>query len=71
MILTANERRDVLHLLNVSETARQLGVGVQQLHRDIRAGRARSPQVRVGRRLYYRSEDLEDLSRQYIEGEIR
>ena len=67
MIITANERRKVLKLFNVSEAARQLGVDVQQMHRDIRAGRVRPPQVLVGRRLYYRSEDLSDLSTQYTE----
>jgi predicted site-specific integrase-resolvase len=69
MIVTAHERQNVLNLFNVSEAARQLGVDVQRLHRDIRAGRVRSPQLLVGRRLYYRSEDLSDLSTQYTEGE--
>ena len=71
MIVTADERRNVLNLFNVSEAARQLGVGIQQLHRDIRAGRVRSPQVRVGRRLYFTQGDLSDLSTHYKEGQYR
>jgi|GEM_PF-1233798 len=68
MIVTADERRHVLNLFNVSEAARQLGVGVQKLHRDIRAGRVQSPKVRVGRRLYFASNDLNDLSTHYKKG---
>ena len=34
MIVTADERRHVLNLFNVSEAARRLGVGVQQLQGD-------------------------------------
>jgi len=68
VIVTANERRNVLKLFNVSEVARQLGVGVFELHRDIRAGRVQSPKVRVGRRLYFTSDDVSDLSTQYKEG---
>ncbi len=61
MIVTANERRNVLKLFNVSEAARQLGVDVQQMYRDIRAGRAPSPEVKVGKRLYFTGQDLNDL----------
>ena len=68
MIVSANERRNVLKLFNVSEVARQLGVGVFQLHNDIRRGHAQSPKVRVGRRLYFTSDDVSDLSTQYQEG---
>lgn len=71
MRASAAERRDVFGLFNVSEAARQLGVGVQQLHRDIRAGRVQSPQVRVGRRFYFKADDLSDLSAQYKEGQRR
>ena len=67
MIATAAERRNVLRLFNVSEAARRLGVGVQQLHRDIRAGRVQKPQARVGRRLYFTADDLSDLFTQYTE----
>ena len=65
MIVTADERRNVLRLFNVSEVARQLGVGVFQLHGDIRAGRVPAPQVRVGKRLYFTAPDVIDLSMQY------
>ena len=47
MIVTANERRNVLNLFNISEAARHLGVDIQRLRRDIRAGCVRSPQVRA------------------------
>ena len=62
MKVTAQERRTVLKLLNVSEAARQLGVGVQRLHRDARSGRVRSPEVCIGRRLYYSHDDMKKLS---------
>ena len=68
MIVSAKERRNVLKLFNISEAARLLGVGIQRLHRDARAGRVRSPQVCLGRRLYFTQEDLDDLSTQYKEG---
>ena len=71
MIVTANERRNVLKLFNVSEVARHLGVGVFQLHRDIRAGRVRSPKVRIRRRVYFTADDVNDLSTQYKEGQER
>tara|TARA_R110002111_G_scaffold100975_1_gene156366 strand:- start:11847 stop:12062 length:216 start_codon:yes stop_codon:yes gene_type:complete len=66
---SAAERREVFGLFNVSEAARQLGVGIQRFHRDIRAGRVQSPQVRVGRRLYFAQKDLRDLSTQYKKGQ--
>ena len=69
MIVTAVERRDVLRLFNVSEAARHLGVGVQQIHRDIRAGRVQSPKVRVARRSYFSADDLKSLATQYKEGQ--
>ena len=68
MRASAAERRDVFGLFNVSEAARQLGVGIQQLHRDIKAGRVQSPTVRVGRRTYFTSDDVSDLSTQYEKG---
>lgn len=71
MIVTANERRNVLKLFNVSEVARQLGVGIFELHRDIRAGRVQSPKVRIRRRVYFTAADVSDLSTQYKEGKDR
>ena len=65
MIVTADERRKVLNLFNVSEAARQLGVDVFQLHRDIKSGRVPSPNVRLGRRLYFGEDDLIDLRTHY------
>ena len=65
MIVTAEERRNVLSLFNVSEAARQLGIAVQQMHRHIRAGRLPSPQVRVGKRLYFTGGDLNKLTEQF------
>ena len=65
MIVSATERRNVLKLLNVSETARQLGVDVFRLHRDIRAGKLSGPKIRLGRRLYFGTEDLEHLRTHY------
>lgn len=68
MIVTADERRRVLNLFNVSEAARQLGVDVFQLHRDIKAERVPSPQVRLGRRLYFGNDDLIHLGTHYGKG---
>ena len=65
MIVTANERRKILNLFNVSEAARQLGVDVFQLHRDIKSGRVPSPKVHLGRRLYFGEDDLIDLRTHY------
>ena len=65
MIVTANERRNVLKLFNVSEVARQLGVGVFQLHNDIRRGHVKTPQVRIANRSYFTAADVMDLATQY------
>ena len=70
MRATPAERRNILGLFNVSEAARQLGVDIQQLHRDVRAGRVQSPQVRIARRLYFTADDLTQLATQYKEGQI-
>lgn len=61
MVITADERRNVLGLFNVSETARQLGVPVRKMHWDIRAGNLPAPQIRLGRRAYYAADDLKAL----------
>ncbi len=68
MRATPEERRTVLGLFNVSEAARQLGVGIQQLHRDIRAGRVQAPKVSVGKRTYFTEDALNALSTQYTKG---
>lgn len=67
MIVTADERRNTLKLLNVSEAARLLGMDVFRLHRDIRAGRVPSPKVCLGRRTYFGEDDLIDLRTLYKE----
>ena len=68
MVVTADERRQVLNLFNVSEAARLMGMDVFHLHRDIRAGRAPSPTVRLGRRLYFGMDDLNHLATLYRKG---
>lgn len=65
------ERMNVFGLFNVSEAARQLGVGIQQFHRDIRAGRCKPPQIQFGKRVYFSPEDLKELSAQYKKGKER
>ena len=67
MIVTADERRNVLNLFNVSEAARYVGVDVHKLHRDIRAGHTCSPSVLLGRRMYFDMSRLKQLSRIYKE----
>lgn len=67
MIVTADERRNVLNLLNVSEAARYIGVDVHRLHRDIRAGHACSPNVLLGRRMYFEKSRIAELSKLYKE----
>ena len=64
MFITAAERRGVLRLLNVSEAARHLAIPVQDLHYWIRAGRVTRPPVRIGKRWYYRLEELPRLAEQ-------
>jgi hypothetical protein len=71
MVVTADERRNVLNLLNVSEAARLIGMDVFRLHRDIRAGRVPSPQIRLGRRLYFGNDDLNHLRTHYGKGKDR
>ena len=68
MIVSVSDRRNVLKLLNVSEAARQLGVDVFRLHRDIRANRVSAPEIRLGRRVYFGPNDLEGLRTHYTEG---
>jgi len=65
MIVTADERRNILNLFNVSEAARLIGMDVYRLHRDIRAGRVPSPKIRLGRRLYFGYDDLSHVRTHY------
>lgn len=69
MNVTEAQRRDILKLFNVAETSRILGIAQERLYRDIRAGRVRSPQIPLGKRVYFRSEDLTAL-REHYEKEI-
>jgi hypothetical protein len=71
MIVSASERRNVLKLLNVSEAARQLGVDVFRLHRDIRAKKLSAPKIRLGKRLYFGPSDLEGLRTHYTKGKLQ
>lgn len=65
MIVSANERRNVLQLFNVSEVAAQLGVDVFQIYRDIRREKVCGPKIRLGRRLYFGTDELEALRTHY------
>ena len=64
MVITADERRSVLGLFNVSEAARELDVPVRKMHWDITAGHLPAPRVRLGKRLYFTADDLETLAQQ-------
>ena len=64
MNVTAPERRTVLKLFNVSETARELGIPVRKMHWEITAGRLPAPQIRLGKRLYFTADDLRLLEQQ-------
>lgn len=61
MNVTAQQRRSILRLFNISETARQLGWPVQDTFRRIRNGKLPSPQIRLGRRFYFSADDLQLL----------
>lgn len=64
MNITADQRRTVLRLFNISEAARQLGWPVQDTFRRIRTGQLPSPQIPLGRRLYFSANDLQLLRQQ-------
>ena len=65
MKITAHTRRTKLKLFNVAEAARMIGVGVQRLHRDVRAGRVRPPEVCIEERAHYTEDDLKEISTYY------
>ena len=65
MAITAEERRSVLGLFNVSEAARRIGVPVRKMHWEISVGRLPTPEIKLGRRLYYRADDLESLAKRW------
>ena len=67
MNVTAGERRSVLKLFNVSETARQIGVPVPEMHRWISAGYLPMPEIKLGKRRYYTQDDIEVLTRKCAE----
>jgi hypothetical protein len=64
MIITADERRNILGLFNISETARELGVPVRKMHWDITAGHLPAPRVRLEKRAYYGADDVNTLAQQ-------
>ena len=64
MNVTADQRRTVLKLFNISETARQLGWPVKEMFSRIRSGQVPSPQIPLGRRFYFSEEDLQLLRQQ-------
>ena len=64
MNVTAKQRRTVLRLFNISETARQLGWPVQDTFRRIRTGKLPSPQIPLGKRCYFSADDLQRLRQQ-------
>jgi len=64
MNVTAQQRRTVLRLFNISEAARQLGLPVQDMFSRIRSGQVPTPQIPLGRRLYFSAEDLQFLRQQ-------
>jgi hypothetical protein len=64
MNVTANQRRTVLKLFNVSEAARQLGLPVDVMYGRIRAGKLPPPQIRLARRCYFTAEDLQRLGKE-------
>lgn len=67
MIITADERRSVLKLFNVSEAARHLGMPVRKMHWEISSGRLPALQIQLGKRAYYTAADLPVLAEQYAE----
>lgn len=67
MAITAEDRRSVLGLFNVSEAARQLGGPVRKMHWEISTGCLPTPRIRLGRRLYYRAADLKSVAERWRE----
>ena len=67
MNVTAGERRRILKIFNVAETARQLGVPVKEMHRWVAAGHLPMPQVKLAKRRYYTLDDIEVLTRKCAE----
>ena len=61
MNVTADQRRTVLKLFNISETARQLGWPVKDMFSRIRSGQVPPPQIPLGRRFYFSEGDLQLL----------
>ncbi len=66
MNITADQRRTVLKLFNVSETARLLGWPEQETYHRIRTGQLPSPQVPLGKRFYFSASDLQVLGKQKL-----
>jgi hypothetical protein len=69
MIISRQERQAVLKLLNISETARYLGISISKLHRDIRLGKTVEPETRIGLRSYFTLSEVKELRRRYEGGD--
>lgn len=61
MIITADDRRQILGLYNISEAARFIGVDVGLMHREVRKGNLPAPEFCIGKRCYYTDHDLKKL----------
>ena len=66
MNVTADQRRTVLKLFNISETARLLGWPEQETYHRIRTGQLPSPQIPLGKRLYFSASDLQVFRKQKL-----
>lgn len=64
MNVTQHQRRTVLTLFNISEAARHLDLPVQDMFSRIRAGQMPPPQIQLGQRFYYSTDDLRLLGNQ-------
>ena len=62
MQVSKEERRDVLELFNISETARMVGMQTNAFHMDLRKGFLPPPTVEVGKRKYYRLGDVNRIA---------
>lgn len=71
MNVTADQRRTVLKLFNISESARLLGWSEQEMFSRIRSGQLPSPEIPLGRRFYFSADDLQLLRQQDPEKDHR
>jgi len=64
MNVTAQQRRTILKLFNVSEAARLLGLPVQDMYGRIRAGKLPAPQIPLGKRCYFTADEVDRLGKE-------